>query len=74
MLLAASIVTLILDMGGGPVFIVYASMNLNKNASIPAATWLLVFLSVIISLLGSGNLKYCTIYNRSCFVCYGLSD
>lgn len=30
-------------MGAGPVFIVYASLNLNKNAAFPAATWLLVF-------------------------------
>lgn len=42
LLLAAFCVTLILDMGGGPVFIVYASLHLNKNASFPAATWLLV--------------------------------
>ena len=74
MLLAASIVTLVLDMGGGPVFIVYASMNLNKNASFPAATWLLVFFSILFSLLGSRDLKCCTVYNRSCVVCDGLSD
>ena len=43
LLLAAFVVTLILDMGAGPVFIVYASLNLNKNAAFPAATWLLVF-------------------------------
>lgn len=43
MILAAFIATLVLDMGAGPVFIVYASLNLNKNASFPAATWLLVF-------------------------------
>ena len=42
LLLAAFVVTLLLDMGGGPVFIVFAILNLNKNTSIPAATWLLV--------------------------------
>ena len=42
LLLAVFIATLILDMGGGPVFIVYASLNLSRNAVVPAATWLFV--------------------------------
>lgn len=35
-------VTLLLDMGGGPVFIVFAILNINKNTTVPAALWLLV--------------------------------
>lgn len=46
LLLAAFFATLVLDMGGGFVFIVYAALNLNKNASFPAATWLLVFVFI----------------------------
>lgn len=37
LLLTAFLATLILDMGAGPVFIVFGSMNLVKSAPFPAA-------------------------------------
>ena len=42
LLLTAFLATLILDMGAGPVFIVFGSLNLVKSAPFPAAAWLLV--------------------------------
>ena len=42
LLTAIIILSLILDIGGGSVFIVYASMNLRKATTFPVATWLLV--------------------------------
>lgn len=44
LLTAIIILSLILDIGGGSVFIVYASMNLRKATTFPVATWLLVVL------------------------------
>lgn len=62
LLLAAFIVTLVLDMGGGPVFIVYAALNLNKNASFPAATWLLVTIFVSFN-VGSWHFQLYTVFD-----------
>ena len=53
LLLTAFLATLILDMGAGPVFIVFGSMNLVKNAPFPAAAWLMVVTFHVISLLRS---------------------
>jgi len=53
LLLTAFLATLILDMGAGPVFIVFGSMNLVKSAPFPAAAWLLVENLRIFSLIRS---------------------
>ena len=42
LLLCAFLLTLILDMGVGPLTIVFGAMNLSMNSRFPAATWLLV--------------------------------
>ena len=45
LLLIAFLATLFLDMGVGPVFIVFGSMNLKKNIPFPSAAWLLVIVT-----------------------------
>ena len=42
LLLTAFLVTLVLDMGVGPVTIVFGAANLSKNSALPAASWLMV--------------------------------
>lgn len=42
LLLTAFLTTLILDMGVGPVLIVFGAMNLSKQTSYPSAAWLMV--------------------------------
>lgn len=43
LLLTAFLITLILDMGVGPVLIVFGAVNLSKQTSYPSAAWLMVY-------------------------------
>ncbi|KAK8829392.1 hypothetical protein WA556_000645 [Blastocystis sp. ATCC 50177/Nand II] len=50
-------------MGGGPVFIVYASLNLSHNVVVPAATWL--FIRGILNIIQFGIvITLCILVNR----------
>lgn len=60
-------------MGAGPVFIVYACLNLNKNAAFPAATWLLVLVYFLELGVVSRNLQCGSIYYGDVIVCSGQS-
>lgn len=57
LLITAFIATLILDMGAGPVFIVFGSVHLGKPSPFPASVWLMVMPLFLWSCAGAGYFK-----------------
>ena len=56
-MITAFIATLILDMGAGPVFIVFGSVHLGKPSPFPASVWLMVVPLLPLLCAGAGHFE-----------------